>query len=146
MESGCHLSPDLGNLATWCYCTLVVWFKRSLLKKKKKKALMTTILPYKCSWVARKILNCRTAALWFIKYYVGVNSNFIFCHDPWVNGKIIWNISLTVISIAEFIRLVPINVYLRDSTWNFPISNNVDVIEVRRLVASVHVYNTDCIT
>lgn len=44
-------------------------------------------IPSKASWCVRQILNLRHVGLRFIKYQVGVDSQFSLWLDPWVNGE-----------------------------------------------------------
>lgn len=49
----------------------------------------------------RQVLNMRREARQHITYHVGANSQFLFCHDPWVRvSSLLQSFDASIISMA----------------------------------------------
>nr|XP_017228848.1 PREDICTED: uncharacterized protein LOC108204070 [Daucus carota subsp. sativus] len=104
-------------------------------------------IPSKASWCIRKILQIRPLALRFIHYKVGMDSSFLFWHDPWVQGTtILSRMQHHIISLAESTCFARTGQYTSNSTWQLPSSNHPAVAELRRLVLPVHIHRHDSIS
>ena len=122
----------------------ITWFNEVLFKNK---GIWTGSIPYRCSWGVRHILNCRTFAKHFIKYHVGLQSNFHFWLDPWVqNSPLLLRFDAQAISNSESSQSALVSHYQQDGAWVLPTSNHYSVQEIRRLVSRVQLHDSDHIT
>lgn len=119
----------------------VQWFKTTILRNK---FFWTMSIPSGASWCIKKILMARIEARRFIRYNVGSNSQFLFWHDPWVNGTILsTRFHPTIISISESNNDAKVGDFTRDTSWNLPVSNHHWVFELRGVVSSINVGSRD---
>lgn len=129
--------PD--NMSLW-----IVWFKRVFLKRK---ALWTMAIPGKTAWCIKKILQSRPVALRYMRYHVGVSSQFSFWHDPWVKESPLLNqFNAAIISVSESTEWAKVGDFISNRSWSLPPSNHTWVIDLRRLVSSVRIHASDSIT
>ena len=125
-----------GSTSIW-----VQWFTKVFLKNK---GFWTAGIPYKCSWVARKILNCRVKASEYIRYHIGRNSRFLFWLDPWVQNKpLLARFGTNAVSQFESSQRALISGFLFDGAWSFPPSNHLSCIEIRQAIGSVQIHDSD---
>lgn len=112
-----------GNSSIW----VQYWFNHVLLKNK---GFWTAKIPYKTSWVARKILSYRPQALKFIQYHIGPNSAFKFWLDPWLrNRPLLWDYNEQDISNADSNSLALNSDIMLDRTWNLPLSTHLHIMQ-----------------
>lgn len=121
----------------------ICWLFSSPLRNK---PFWTMKIPSQCSWCLRKIFKARDCAMQYILYDVGVNSDVLMWHDPWLNRKpIILQLDAGFISIMESTDLACVGEFLNGREWELGYSNHVDAIELRHLCARKPVCSRDTI-
>nr|XP_017228903.1 PREDICTED: uncharacterized protein LOC108204113 [Daucus carota subsp. sativus] len=89
-------------------------------------------VPSKSPWAWRRILNCRSKALTFIKYIPGLSSDFLLWHDPWLNNKPLkQHNDDSLLSALESHSFALLNSIQRDNTWFLGVSNYLPVRDLR---------------
>lgn len=122
----------------------ISWFHSTLLRNK---AFWTVPIPSKASWCVKKILQLRPLALTKIKYQVGLGSQFLFWHDPWLdNVPLLARFDNTIISIAETSQWAKVGDFITNQHWSLPPSNHTWVIDLREQVGAVNIGTLDKIT
>lgn len=120
------------------------WFERCVIKNN---SFWSLNIPQGSAWCVPKILNSRHEALRQVKYQVGINSQFLFWHDPWVDGSILArHFDPSIIYTAQSSYLAKVCDYLQDQCWNLPLSNHMWITEMRQMIEQITLAQRDSIT
>ena len=119
----------------------ILWIHTCLLRRK---AFWTAKLPYKCSWILRKIFNHRIAALQFISYKVKDGSLFKAWHDPWLcNRPLIERFGEGFPSLMDTSSDALVGSLIVNGQWNVSSSNDHRAITFRSMLSSCEIDSND---
>ena len=105
------------------------WVHKTLLKSKSFWAIP---IPPDCSWIWRKVLQCRDIARRHISFDIGNGANTSLWFDPWIGQSPLANsVHSSLIVNYGLGPYACVNSIIHNSRWVLPASNHQDVIDFR---------------
>lgn len=116
----------------------------------RNKSFWTFKIPTACPWCVGKIMKMRGDVRHHLQYHVGVNSNFLLWHEPWVQQEpLILRLGVRIISIMGSSSMARINSIIYEVDWQLHrshrshCSNHVDALEVTNAILGTRLYARD---
>lgn len=92
-------------------------------------------------------MNCRPRVKHMVRYSIGRNSTFLFWQDPWLHNRAILDqFSTHIITHSGTSNMALAADFMRNDMWDIPLSNYVELIDLRLLVAEIPINSKDTIT